>query len=201
MQKYIIVLLSVLLASCNTPAPVIKSGGMEYKQDGRKIALDVADIQVVNAYDADPSMEHNLLPTSIVTAIQDWASTRFVTTGTKGTATIKIVNAAVSEKNLMAPKDVHMLLNPQDQPMEYGVNVMVEISVQDTPSYTEGKVQTSLSRHVTMDSDVVLGFNPDIWTAFLDNLINSLDHQMLVNIKTYLPNILASASAGSNALS
>ena len=101
----------------------------------------------------------------------------------------------------MAPKDVHMLLNPQDQPMEYGVNVMVEISVQDTPSYTEGKVQTSLSRHVTMDSDVVLGFNPDIWTAFLDNLINSLDHQMLVNIKTYLPNILASASAGSNALS
>lgn len=201
MQKYIIVLLSVLLASCNTPAPIIKSGGMAYKQDGRKIALDVADIQVVNAYDEDPDMENGLLPNSIVTAIQDWASTRFVTTGTKGTAIIKIVNAAVNEQNLVAAKDVHILLNPQDKPMEYGVNVLVEVSVQDTLSYAEGKVQTSLSRHVTIDSDVVLGFNTDIWTEFLDTLINSLDHQTLVNIKTYLPNLLASASGGSNAVS
>jgi hypothetical protein len=126
--------------------------------------------------------------------VQEWAQTRFVATGTKGSATIKIVNAAVNEQNLVAQEDVHMLLNPEEKPMEYGVNLVVKITIQDTPAYKEGKIKTSLSRHVTMDSDVVLGFNPDIWTAFMDTLINSLDHQVQIDLKTYLPSLLISAT-------
>ena len=194
MKKYL-TLLVMLLAGCTAPAPQIKSSGMEYKQDGIKIALDVAEIQVVNAYKAPANGDEGLLPGSAATAIEDWAKKRFVAKGTKGTATIKIVNASVREQNLVKPEDVHMLLNPEEKPMEYGVNLAVEISIQDTTAYQEGKVNVSLSRHVTLDSEVVLGFNPAIWDAFMDNLINSLDHQTQIDLKIYLPNLLNTTKA------
>lgn len=194
MQKYLVLLL-IVLGSCTGHKPVIKAPGMKYKQDGVKISLDVATIQVVNEYQAPSGADGGLLPGSVATAAQDWAQTRFVATGSKGTAIIKIVNAGVNEQNLVAPEDVHMLLNSDDKDMEYGVNLDVEISVQDTPAYKEGKINISLSRHVTLDSDVVLGFNPAIWTEFMDNLINSLDHQTKTDLKVYLPNLLSLSTA------
>lgn len=190
MTKYLIILLSVLIGCTTTP--VIHSPGLKYKQDGIKIPLDVSEIQIVNAYQSPAEADKGLLPGSISNAVQEWAQARFTAAGTKGTAIIKIVNAAVNEQNLVAPEDVHMLLNPEDKPMEYGVNLDIEISIQDTAAYKEGKVKTSLARHITIDSDVVLGFNPSIWTEFLDNLINSLDHQAQLDLKRYLPNLLTS---------
>jgi hypothetical protein len=189
MKKYLTLLL-ILLAGCTAPKFHIQSPGIKYKQNGTKVSLDVAEIQVINAYQAPANADEGLLPGSAATAVQEWAKTRFVATGSKGIAIIKIINAGIHEQNLVAPEDVHMLLNPEEQPMEYGVNLAVEISVQDTPAYKDGKINVSLSRHVTLDSDVVLGFNPAIWDAFMDNLINSLDHQAQINLKIYLPNLL-----------
>jgi hypothetical protein len=197
MKKYLS-LLVMLLAGCTTIKPQIDSPGMEYKQDNIKISLDVAEIQVVNAYEVSSNDSNTVLPSSVIEAIQDWAKKRFMAIGTKGTATIKIVNASVREQNLVKLENVHMLLNPEEKSMEYGVNLAVEISVQDTPAYQEGKVNVSLSRHVTVDSDVVLGFNPAIWDAFIDNLINSLDHQAQIDLKIYLPNLLTTNETGAS---
>jgi hypothetical protein len=197
MKKYLN-LLVIILAGCTTLKPQITSPGLEYKQDGSKVSLDVAEIQIVNAYQAPANADEGLLPGSAATAIEEWAKTRFVATGSKGTAIIKIINAGIHEQNLVKPEDVHMLLNPEEKPMEYGVNLAVEISVQDTPAYQEGKVNVSLSRHITLDSDVVLGFNPAIWDAFMDNLINSLDHQAQIDLKIYLPNLLTTNETGAS---
>ena len=194
-MRYYGILLLGLLASCTTTKPVITSPGMDYQQDGVQTTLDVADIQILDAYTAPSDAKKSLLPHSVVRAIQDWAQARFVASGSAGTAVIKIVNAAVNQENLIAPKDVHMLLNPDSKNMEYGVNVAIEIQVQDTPVYTTGTVKTSLSRHVTMDSDVVLGFNDDVWKAFMDNLINALDRKVQLDIQTYLPKLLTSSTA------
>lgn len=154
----------------------------------KAISLDVAEIQVVTDEEVTQKKDP-LLDVSISQALEDWAKSRFVATGSKGKAIVTIKKSQTMSSGLKKKENIHVLFN-SDKPDYFGAKVLVSVEVIGTPSYTKGQAEAFLERKVEIASDVKLAFHRRLWQQFVQTFMNAFDEQMLLNLQTYLPKVL-----------
>ncbi|MBM3610699.1 MAG: hypothetical protein FJX18_04145 [Alphaproteobacteria bacterium] len=156
----------------------------------KKISLNVAAIDIIDETTTDPkTVSYQMVPSSMAPILKEWAEKRFTASGSRGKATIRFKEAQTIEEGLLDEKDIHVLLN-SSAPAHFGANVHVVLEVQDTPTYSTGKTEATLLRKVEVASDIKLAFRGRLWQQFSQNFMNAFDEQMVLNIQTYLPQLL-----------
>tara|TARA_R110002050_G_scaffold44262_2_gene105545 strand:- start:4545 stop:5186 length:642 start_codon:yes stop_codon:yes gene_type:complete len=187
LKRIIFSLLTVLLVSGCVQEAKVDMPGFNYME--KKIFLNVASIHVINEYKPqEKDLNKYMLPASIISELDHWLRNRFIAAGKKGTAVIRILNANVVENGLKDIKDTHETLTVGG-PDRFGAEAQVVIDVRDLPEFSEGQAEVSLSRIVSIESDVKMSFRLQIWGAFVQNFMNALDDQFMMNIETYLPGL------------
>jgi hypothetical protein len=187
-----VLFLGVLMSGCAKNLDV-ELPGFSYLD--QQIALDVAEIEIVDETSVDAkSLYNKMVPSSMAPALKEWAERRFRSNGAQGKATIRIQTAKTFEQGLLDEKDIHVLLNSAP-PAHFGAKVHVTIDVKGTPAYSRGTADAALERKIEVASDVKLAFRKRLWQQFSQNFMNTFDDQMVANIKTYLPHLLEEAIA------
>lgn len=182
--------LTVLITGCVKETKVEIPG---YNYMEKKIFLDVAAIRVVNQYRAkEKNLNNTMLPASIISDLEHWLRNRFIAAGNQGVAIIRILEAPVTEKGLSEVAHTHEIFTT-GQPDQFGAGAHVVIEVQNVPEFAEGKAEVSLSRTISVESDVKMAFRRQIWAGFIQNFMNALDEQFVMNIETYLPGLIVPA--------
>jgi hypothetical protein len=148
---------------------------------------------VINEYrPKKKDLRKTMLPASIISELDHWLRNRFIAAGKQGIAIIRIKDAEVMEKGLHSLDNTHETFT-SGQPDKFGVSANIVVEVQQAPDFAEGKAEVTLSRHISVESDVKMAFRLQIWAAFLQSFMNALDDQFILNVETYLPGIIVPA--------
>lgn len=161
----------------------------------KKIPLNVATIDIVDETTVEPkALSYQMVPSSMIPMLKEWAEKRFTAAGNQGKATIRFKEAQTIEEGLLDEKDIHVLLN-SSPPAHFGASVHVVMDIKGTPAYSTGKTEATLMRKVEVASDIKLAFRGRLWQQFSQNFMNAFDDQMTLNIQTYLPQLLITNGA------
>lgn len=178
----------LLLAVGCAQVSEISLPGFQYLS--RKVSLDVAEVVVKVDFKAPQEKKGSLIPASLVNEMRTWGQTRFKAVGKKGRAVIRIKKAGTFQHGLKKADDIHVLLSSGGSDY-FGAHVSVDVDVEDTPAYSTGGVTATLERKLDIDSGVKMAFRPRLWQQFVQNFMNSFDDQVLHQIKTHLPQLIA----------
>jgi hypothetical protein len=121
---------ALLAAGCTTP-PETPDLSVPRYEDRPPIRLDVADIRVVQSYNPPlkkPNVEH-MAPVSPADAARQWARDRLRAVGTQGTATLDIVNAAVTEHGVETESGLSGFLTTEPE-AEYTARLALVLRVE-----------------------------------------------------------------------
>lgn len=136
-----------LIAGCAPPPPRPTFADIRFS-DEPPIQLDVARLEVVNAYQAPfkaPNVDQ-LFPIPPEHALENWAHDRLRTVGTGGSAVFTIRNAAVVETDLKIDQGLATAFT--DQPAErYDLTIQASLEAIDPSGATRSaSVTTTRSR-------------------------------------------------------
>jgi hypothetical protein len=175
MKKILVSLCAVLLiAGCTMQVADRPMPRFAYKQYPAT-SINVANIEIQENYKMamqSPNVEH-FMPLPLPQAVADWARTRFKATGTEGTMTIIISQAAVTEKALPRTTGVKGWFTV-DQTQRYDSRLLVEFRVDGTPD-ASGSGVVNLTRGMTMGEDASIQARDKVWTSISESLMTDLD--------------------------
>jgi len=148
------------------------------------IALNVAQIDVVNAYQApfhEPNVEH-LFPVTPAHAMENWAHDRLKAVGTGGHAVFTIKNASVIETELPRTGGVQGALTTQAAE-RYDLTLAATIQIIDD----RGLEARSASVNTTLSQSVLEGISPNgrdtAWYGMIKDAMVNFDRQMESEIR------------------
>ena len=177
-------LLAFVVAACTySPAPVVKPN---LDLVGKPpIALDVANIEVVDAYQPPISDTHadHLFPTPPLEAIHQWATRRLIGVGNSGTATITIKDASVTVVPLQKRTGIVSDFTTQAD-TRYDGRLEVEISINKPGG--EGEISAVVTRSATTLEGIPLAEREGVWNSMTQVMIRDLDTQLETGLREHL---------------
>ena len=159
--------------------------------DSPRIGLDVARIEIVQRYQptlSDPYVDH-LFPREPASVIRRWAEDRLVARGTSGTATLVIVNAAVTEEALARDPGFRGLVTIE-QSERYEAEFAVRLEIDQPATRSTGQTNALARRSITTPENLSLADREQVWFELTENTIRDLDAKFEEEVTGGLPQFL-----------
>ena len=175
-----------LLAACDTP-PMRQSFATLTFQDRPPIRLDVAQIEIYEAYKAPgvaPHIDH-LFPQKPADVASAWGRDVLRAVGQRGMATYTIVDASATETAL--PRSTGMTqMFKTEQSDRYDLHIEVKLEIGNPLLRTTGIATASASRSQTVAEDMTLNRREAVWFQMTESAMRELDGKLEAAIKDKL---------------
>ncbi len=160
--------------------------------DSPKIGLDVARVEIVQRFQpafSDPYVDH-LFPKEPASVIRRWAEDRLAARGPSGTATLIIVNAAVTEETLARDPGLRGLVTIE-QSERYEAEFAVRLEIDHPVTRSSGVSNALARRSITVPENASLAEREQIWFDLTEDTIRDLDAKFEEEVTAGLPQFLA----------
>jgi hypothetical protein len=176
-------LLSVALAACKTP-PQRQSFPDITFQHLQPIRLDVAHVEIVEAYRPDPGADINdQFPERPEKVARQWAEDRLLAAGNQGQATYTITLAKATQTPLKRSQGMSAVTH-KDQSDRYDLAITVNLEVHSGGK--AGNVTAQAARSQTVREDMTLNEREAVLFNLLDITMKDVNAQMEQLIPQYL---------------
>lgn len=178
--------LSVLLTACAPSAELPAPIGLTYLAN-KPISLKVARVEVIKKYQSSSTPPHveNSFPVPPVAMIQQWVQDRLLPVGKTGYAVVTIEDASVIETSLKGTPGFKGMFTV-DQSEQYDANMSVKIEVFDDQGNLKSFAYARTKGSRTVGENLTLGQRRKVWIVMMEKIMNSLDAELELNVKTYL---------------
>lgn len=170
------------VAGCTTPPRrAFPQIGFE---DRPPIALDVADIQVVQRYrpSGTPPNVETQMPDSPGEIVARWAATRLAPVGTAGAARVIVEEASVVEEALARTGGIRGVFT-LDQSERYTLTLAVRIEAENPARGLSGFARSVARRSTTVAENASLAQRETAWFKLLEETARDLDRQLEANLR------------------
>ena len=177
---------SALLAACDTP-PMRQSYATLTFQDRPRIRLDVAQVEIVEAYKAPgvaPHVDH-LFPQKPVDVATSWGRDVLQAVGQRGQATYTIVDASATETALPRSTGLTQVFKTE-QSDRYDLHIEVKLEVGNPLLQATGIATASASRSQTVAEDMTLNQREAVWFQMTESAMRELDGKLEAAIRDKL---------------
>jgi len=179
-------LLAVLLSACAPSAEMPTPVGLSYLAT-KPICLDVTRAEVIEKYQSSsvpPHVENNF-PVPPVAMIQQWVQDRLLPVGKTGYAVVTIEEASVIETSLKGTSGFKGMFTV-DQSEQYDANMSVKVEVFDDAGNLKSFAYARSKGSRTVGENLTLGQRRRVWIIMMEKIMNRLDAELDLNVKTYL---------------
>ncbi len=175
-----------LLAACDTP-PMRQSFATLTFQDRPPIRLDVAQLEIVDAYKAPgvaPHVDH-LFPQKPADVAAAWGRDVLRAVGQRGMATYTITDASATQTALPRATGMTQMFK-SEQSDRYDLHIEVKLEVGNPLLATTGYVTASANRSQTVAEDMTLNEREAVWFQMTESAMRELDEKLEAAIKDKL---------------
>ena len=175
-----------LLAACDTPPERHTFPTLTF-QDRPQIRLDVAQVEIVEAYQAlgaAPHVDH-LFPQKPADVAAAWGRDVLRAVGQRGMATYTVVDASATETAL--PRSTGMTqMFKTEQSDRYDLHIEVKLEVGNPLLASTGFVTANVNRSQTVAEDMTLNEREAVWFQMTESAMRELDEKLEAAIKDKL---------------
>lgn len=188
MKRLAILFCFLGLAACETELSVPRYADITFAHRP-DIALDVAEIRIVQAYQSigsSPNVETEF-PVPPMRMAARWAQDRLVAVGSEGVLTFTIVEAGVIEEALDKKTGLSGIVTV-DQSERYMAKLVVTMDAVKTSPRLTAASTTSVERSRTVAEDITLNERETVWYEMTETMAADLDAQLESAIDRYFVN-------------
>ncbi len=178
--------LALLASACDTP-PKRRDFATLTFQDRPSIRLDVAQIEIVQAYKAPgqaPNVDH-LFPQKPLDVATAWGRDVLRAVGQRGMATYTILDASATETRLPRSTGVTQVFK-NEQSDRYDLKIAVRLDINNPVLRAIGEAQASASRSQTVAEDMTLNEREAVWFEMTESAMRELDQKLEAAIRDKL---------------
>ena len=174
------------LAACDTP-PMRQSFATLTFQDRPPIRLDVAQLEIVDAYKAPGTAPHvdHLFPQKPADVAVAWGRDVLRAVGQRGMATYTIVDASATQTALPRATGMTQMFKTE-QSDRYDLHIEVKLEVGNPLLASTGYVTASANRSQTVAEDMTLNEREAVWFQMTESAMRELDKKLEAAIKDKL---------------
>ena len=181
---------AALVAACTSDPPAPSYPPIRFN-DGTVLRLNVAEIDIVQAYKAPlkaPNAEH-LFPVPPADAAAQWAKDRLRAAGASGRAEAVIENASVIETKLKRTGGIRGAFTT-DQTERYDAELKVTVRILDADGTERARASSTARRHRTMPEDATVNEREGQWYRMTRLLMTTIDESLVRQINQSLSGFL-----------
>jgi hypothetical protein len=174
------------LTACDTP-PMRQSFATLTFQDRPQIRLDVAQIEIVQAYKAPgvaPNVDH-LFPQKPADVAAAWGRDVLRAVGQRGMATYTIVDASATETALPRSGGLTQVFRTE-QSDRYDLHIEVKLDIGNPLLAKTGQVTAAVNRTQTVAEDMTLNQREAVWFQMTESAMRELDQKLETAIREKL---------------
>ena len=178
--------LALLASACDTP-PKRQSFATLTFQDRPNIRLDVAQIEIVNAYKAPgqaPNVDH-LFPQKPAEVAAAWGRDVLRGVGSRGMATFTILDASAIETRLPRASGLTQVFKTE-QSDRYDLKIAVRLELGNPLLQARGIAEASARRSQTVAEDMTLNQREAVWFEMTESAMRELDQKLEAAIRDKL---------------
>lgn len=186
-REFLLLTSSALLASaCDTP-PKRQTFATLTFQDRPQLRLDVAQIEIVQAYKAPgqaPNVDH-LFPQKPLDVATAWGRDVLRAVGQRGMATYTILDASAIETDLPRSTGLTQVFKTE-QSQRYDLKIAVRLEMGNPLLLTTGSAEASATRSQTVAENMTLNQREAIWFQMTESAMRELDQKLEAAIRDKL---------------
>ena len=174
------------LAACDTP-PMRQSFATLTFQDRPPLRLDVAQLEIVEAYKAPgvaPHVDH-LFPQKPADVAAAWGRDVLRAVGQRGMATYTVTDASATQTALPRATGMSQMFKTE-QSDRYDLHIEVKLEVGNPLLASTGYVTASANRSQTVAEDMTLNEREAVWFQMTESAMRELDEKLEAAIKDKL---------------
>ena len=178
--------LAVLASACDTP-PERQSFATLTFQDRPNIRLDVAQIEIVQAYKApgkSPNVDH-LFPQKPVDVATAWGRDVLRAVGQRGMATYTILDASAIDTPLPRSTGLTQVFKTE-QSDRYDLKIAIRLDIGNPLLQTTGTAEATATRSQTVAENMTLNQREAVWFAMTESAMRELDQKLEIAIRDKL---------------
>jgi hypothetical protein len=180
-------LLALVLVSCNTPPDRRQFPEITF-QHLQPFRLDVARVQIVDAYQPDPANDvGSQFPESPAAVARQWAEDRLLAVGSQGEAIYTITLAKATQTPLKRSTGITGVTH-KDQSDRFDLQVTVNLELRSGGK--SGAVTAQAARSQTVREDMTLNQREGVLFDLLDITMKDVNAQMEKLVPHYLGGFL-----------
>jgi hypothetical protein len=174
------------LAACDTP-PMRQSFATLTFQDRPPLRLDVAQLEIVDAYKAPGTAPHvdHLFPQKPADVAVAWGRDVLRAVGQRGMATYTIVDASATQTALPRATGMTQMFKTE-QSDRYDLHIEVKLEVGNPLLATTGVVTASANRSQTVAEDMTMNQREAVWFQMTESAMRELDGKLEAAIRDKL---------------
>ncbi|MGH6892942.1 MAG: hypothetical protein ACREEP_11840 [Dongiaceae bacterium] len=181
-----VALLAAPVGGCDTP-PMRQSFATLTFQDRPQIRLDVAEIEIIQAYKSPgvaPHVDH-LFPQKPAEVAASWGSDVLRAVGERGMATYTILDASATETPLPRSTGITQVFK-NEQSERYDLHIEVKLELGNPLLRATGIATASASRSQTVAEDMTLNQREAVWFQMTESAMRELDQKLEAAIRDKL---------------
>lgn len=186
-REFLLLTSSALLASaCDTP-PKRQTFATLTFQDRPQLRLDVAQIEIVQAYKAPgqaPNVDH-LFPQKPLDVATAWGRDVLRAVGQRGMATYTILDASAIETDLPRSTGLTQVFKTE-QSQRYDLKIAVRLEMGNPLLLTTGSAEASATRSQTVAENMTLNQREAVWFQMTESAMRELDQKLEAAIRDKL---------------
>lgn len=186
-REFLLLTSSALLASaCDTP-PKRQTFATLTFQDRPQLRLDVAQIEIVQAYKAPgqaPNVDH-LFPQKPLDVATAWGRDVLRAVGQRGMATYTILDASAIETPLPRATGLTQVFKTE-QSDRYDLKIAVRLDLGNPLLLTTGSAEASATRSQTVAENMTLNQREAVWFQMTESAMRELDQKLEAAIRDKL---------------
>lgn len=185
-RRTLLLLPALMLAACETP-PMRQSYATLTFQDRPPIRLDVAQVEIVQAYKAPgvaPHVDH-LFPQRPADVAAAWGRDVLRAVGQRGMATYTVVDASATETPLPRSGGLTQVFRTE-QSDRYDLHIEVKLDIGNPLLAKTGQVSATANRSQTVAEDMTLNQREAVWFQMTESAMRELDQKLEAAIREKL---------------
>jgi hypothetical protein len=177
---------AALLSACAPSAELPEPVGLNYLVN-KPLRLNVARVEVIKKYQSSSTPPHveNNFPVPPIAMIQQWVQDRLLPVGKTGYATVTIEDASVIETSLKGTPGFKGMFTV-DQSERYDARMSVKIEIFDDSGALKNFAYARTTGSRSVAENLSLGQRRQVWIIMMEKIMNSLDAELDLNVRTYL---------------
>ena len=178
--------LAAAVAGCAAKPPAPKFPPLSFAHL-TPIRLDIASIEVINAYRAPakkPNVEH-LFPIKPVDPAMRWGMDRIMPVGAAGVARVTVKRASVVEVSLKRTTGIRGSFTT-DQTERYDGVVEMTVVITDGRGRERGRITSRTERTKSVPEDITLNDRDKVWYELTRAMMNDLNTSLENQIRKHL---------------
>lgn len=185
-RRTFLLLPALMLAACETP-PMRQSYATLTFQDRPPIRLDVAQVEIVQAYKAPgvaPHVDH-LFPQRPADVAAAWGRDVLRAVGQRGMATYTVVDASATETPLPRSGGLTQVFRTE-QSDRYDLHIEVKLDIGNPLLAKTGQVSATANRSQTVAEDMTLNQREAVWFQMTESAMRELNQKLEAAIREKL---------------